>query len=43
MTVVGATAPTSVLVARAPDAKTLRVQLRPAAGSVTDLTFVRES
>jgi hypothetical protein len=43
MTVVGATAPTSVLVARAPDAKTLRVRLRPAAGSVTDLTFVREN
>ena len=43
MTVVGATAPTGVLVARAPDAKTLRVQLRPAAGSVTDLTFVREN
>ena len=43
MTVVGATEPTSVLVARALDAKTLRVQLRPAAGSVSELTFVREN
>lgn len=43
MTVVGATTPTSVLVAWASDAKTLRVQLRPAAGSVSELTFVREN
>jgi hypothetical protein len=43
MTVVGATAPTSVLVARASDAKTLHVLLRPAAGSVSELTFVREN
>jgi hypothetical protein len=43
MTVVGATEPTGVLIARAPDARTLRVQLRRATGPVTDLTFVREN
>jgi len=31
------------MVARAGDAQTLRVQMRPTSGSVTDLTFVREN
>ena len=41
MTIVGATAPTGVLIARAPDARTLRVQLRRETGPVTELTFTR--
>jgi hypothetical protein len=43
MTAVGATAPTGVMIVRAGDAQTLRVQLRPAGAAGTDLTFVREN
>ena len=43
MAIIGTTAPGGVMVARAPDAHTLRVQMRPTAGAVTDLTFVREN
>lgn len=44
MAVVGAGAPSGVVVARARDARTLQVQMRSGpAGPVTDLTFVREN
>lgn len=43
MTVVGATAPTGVMVVRARDAQTLRAELRPQTGETLDLTFVREN
>ena len=42
MAVVGTTA-SGVMVARAADAQTLRVQMRPTSGAVTALTFVREN
>ena len=42
MAITGTTA-TAIMVARAGDAQTLRVQMRPISGSVTDLTFVREN
>ena len=42
MAITGTTA-TAIMVARAGDAQTLRVQMRPTSGSVTDLTFVREN
>jgi len=42
MAITGTTA-SGVMVARAGDAQTLRVQMRPTSGSVTDLTFVREN
>jgi hypothetical protein len=42
MAVVGTTA-SGVMVARAADAQTLRVQMRPTSGAVTDLMFVREN
>jgi hypothetical protein len=43
MGIPGSTVPSGVIVARARDAQTLRVQLRPAAAAPTDLTFVREN
>jgi hypothetical protein len=42
MAVVGTTA-SGVMVARAADAQTLRVQMRPTSGAVTDLMFVRDN
>jgi hypothetical protein len=42
MTIAGAATPTGVMVVRARDAGTLRVQMRPASGATTDLTFVRD-
>ena len=42
MAITGTTA-SGVMVARAGDAQTLRVQMRPTSGAVTDLTFVREN
>ena len=42
MAITGTTA-SAVMVARPGDAQTLRVQMRPTSGSVTDLTFVREN
>ena len=42
MTVVGRSTPSGVMVARAREGGTLRVQMRPAGGATTDLTFVRE-
>ena len=42
MTVSGAAAPTGVMVVQARDARTLRVQMRPASASALDLTFVRD-
>jgi hypothetical protein len=43
MGIPGSAVPSGVIVARARDAQTLRVQLRPAAATPTDLTFVREN
>ena len=43
MAIIGTTTPSGVMVARARDAQTLHVQMRPMAGAVTDLTFVREN
>jgi hypothetical protein len=45
MAIVGAATPTAVMVVRARDARTLRVRMRGAAASATDLdlTFVREN
>jgi hypothetical protein len=42
MTVVGERTASGVIVAHARDARTLRVQFRPAAAAPLDLTFVRE-
>jgi hypothetical protein len=42
MTVLGTSAPIGVFVARATDARTLRVQVRPASAGALDLTLVRE-
>ena len=42
MTVVGGSTPNGVLVARASNERTLRVQMRAAGGEPLDLTFVRE-
>ena len=42
MTVAGTTTPTGLIVARASDARTLRLRMKPAAAPATDLTFVRE-
>ena len=42
MTIVGASMPNGVMVARASDERTLRVQMRPAGGEALDLTFVRD-
>jgi hypothetical protein len=42
MVISGASSASSVLVARATDTGTLRVQMRPASGPTTDLTFVRD-
>jgi len=43
MTVTGTSAPSGVFVARASDARTLRVQARPASAGALDLTLVREN
>ena len=43
MTVAGTTTPIGVIVARASDARTLRLRMKPAAAPATDLTFVREN
>ena len=43
MTVAGTTTPTGLIVARASDARTLRLRMKPAAAPATDLTFVREN
>jgi hypothetical protein len=43
MTTAGGTSPTGVIVAQATDARTLRVQLRPAGGETLELTFVRDN
>ena len=43
MALIHATVPSAVMVARAGDARTLRVQMRPTSGAATDLTFVREN
>ncbi len=42
MTVAGGAVPIGVIVVRARDAQTLRVEMRPAAAAPTDLTFVRD-
>ena len=42
MSTVGSAAPTGSVVAHSPDARTLRVQVRPASAAPMDLTFVRE-
>ena len=42
MTRIGQTTPSGVMVAHLREGRTLRVQLRPADGAVTDLAFVRE-
>jgi hypothetical protein len=42
MVISGSSSASNVLVARATDARTLRVQMRPANGPTTDLTFVRD-
>jgi hypothetical protein len=41
MSTAGTAAPTRTVVARASDARTLRVQMRPEIGAPLDLTFVR--
>ena len=43
MTVGGVGAAGSVIVAHAPDARTLRVRMRPTTGAATELTFVRDN
>lgn len=43
MTIAGTTGPSLAMVAHAPDARTLRVRMRPASGAATDLAFVREN
>ena len=43
MTTAGGTSPTGVIVAQATDARTLRVQVRPAGAETLELTFVRDS
>jgi hypothetical protein len=43
MTMPGLSGPSSVIVARAPDARTLRVEMRTAAAPTMDLEFVREN
>jgi hypothetical protein len=43
MTIAGTAGPSLAMVAHAPDARTLRVRMRPASGAATDLTFVREN
>ena len=42
MVISGSSSASNVLVARATDSRTLRVQMRPANGPTTDLTFVRD-
>jgi hypothetical protein len=42
MTVAGVSGATGVMVARSRDGATLSVQMRPAAGATTELSFVRE-
>lgn len=42
MTIVGSAAASAVIVARASDAGTLRLRMRPGVAPATDLTFVRE-
>ena len=43
MTIPGTSGPSMAMVAHAPDARTLRVRMRPASGPATDLAFVREN
>ena len=42
MMMAGTTTSSGVIVARVPDARTLRVQVRPTAAPAIDLTFIRE-
>jgi hypothetical protein len=43
MAISGVSSASSILVVRAPEAGTLRVQMRPANGATTELTFVRDN